>query len=235
MPRPISLSQFLDLAERTARRYRPAGRFAEGFARGKLRHDPVYAYLLARPDWLPESGLLLDLGCGRGVLGSLLLSAREMGLLPHPGLRFAGVELRPADAAAARLALGAEADITLGDLRSVSFPACRAVALLDVLLYLDAAGQEAVLELAAAALAPDGVLILREADAGAGWRFRATRAAERLCACARGHFRQRYCYRSAADWRARLESLGFAVETVPMSEGTPFANVLFLARRGVRL
>jgi SAM-dependent methyltransferase len=224
-------SGFADLIEPAARRYRPAGRFAEGFVRGKLRHDPVYAELLARPHWLPEAGLLLDLGCGRGILGSLLATAREMGRLARPELRYAGVELRRADAAAARLALGADADIVTGDLCALPFPECQAVVLLDVLLYLGAAEQEAVLERAAAALGPSGVLLMREADAGAGRRFLATRAAERLCALARGQGRQRYHYRSAAEWRARLEALGFAVETAPMSEGTPFANVLFLARR----
>ena len=34
-----------------------------------------------------------------------------------------------------------------------------------------------------------------------------------------------------AEWRAELASLGFEVSVAPMGEGTPFANVLLVARR----
>ena len=41
------------------------------------------------------------------------------------------------------------------------------------------------------------------------------------------------CFRSAARWVAGLAQRGLAVETAPMSQGTPFANVLFAARKVV--
>ena len=34
-----------------------------------------------------------------------------------------------------------------------------------------------------------------------------------------------------AEWNALLSESGFAIETLPMSEGTPFANMLWVARR----
>jgi SAM-dependent methyltransferase len=222
---------FGHLAEQTARRYRAAGRFTEGFVRGKLRHDPVYAYLLSNPDWLPRSGAILDLGCGRGILMSLLSEARRLDLIPLSNAQFFGIDLRPNDVAAARLALGDEAEIAVADVRSAALPACRAAVLLDLLLYLAADEQEALLERIADVLPDGGALVMRETDAGSGLRFQATRTAERLCALARGHVRQRYHYRSETEWKGLLEALGFFVETVPMSEGTPFANVLFIARR----
>jgi SAM-dependent methyltransferase len=227
------IADFGLLAERIARRYRAAGRFTEGFVRGKLRHDPVYAYLLSNPDWLPETGTVLDLGCGRGILMSLLSEARNLAPPILKEARFCGIDLRPNDVAAARLALSDEAEIAVADVRTTALPACRAAVLLDLLLYLAAEEQEELLERIADVLQGGGTLIMREADAGSGLRFQATRTAERLCAVARGHFRQRYHYRSEAEWRSLLEALGFSVETVPMSEGTPFANVLFVARRHV--
>jgi hypothetical protein len=36
--------------------------------------------------------------------------------------------------------------------------------------------------------------------------------------------------RTLAEWVARLQSLGFEVQSQPMSAGTPFANVLLVAR-----
>ena len=50
-----------------------------------------------------------------------------------------------------------------------------------------------------------------------------------------GRLRNRLHYRSALQWAGLLESLGFSVGMEPMSAGTPFANVLFVARRNQEL
>jgi len=226
------------LREETARRYLDTGMLNWEFVRGKLRYDPLYFTLLRR-GFLPSNGLLLDLGCGRGIVFSLLLAAHEIetrGLYPKEwappprGLTFHGIEGRPKTAGTAREALAGEAVIEIADLRTAELPDAKAVLLLDVLHYLPAADQEALLAKAAAALAGGGVLLLRDADAGAGWRFAATRLQERLSALARGHWRQRFHYRSAGEWRELMARLGLAVEVHPMGMGTPYANVLLAAR-----
>lgn len=228
-----------DLIEATAYRYLGSGMFHWEFARGKLRHDPVYLRLLQRGLLPDEGGRLLDLGCGRGILLSLLATARErlgrglypQGWPPPSRLELAGIESSLQAATAARSALGAEADIQVADLRDAPLPPARAVLLLDVLHYLPAAAQEGLLARVAAALTPGGLLLIRDADAAGGWRFAATRIQERACALGRRHWKQRFHYRSAAQWRQLLESTGFRVEVEPMAEGTPYANVLLAARR----
>jgi uncharacterized protein (DUF2062 family) len=227
------------LLEESARRYQEVGMFHWEFVRGKLRHDPLYFNLLRR-GFLPPEGLLLDLGCGRGILFSLILAARELSAQgiypgewapPPPRLAFRGIEGRPKTAEAARQALAGEAAIETADLTAAELPTAGAILLLDVLHYLPAAGQEALLEKAAAALAPGGVLLIRDADADGGWRFTATRFQERLAALARRHWRQRFHYRGAAEWRDLLTRLNLAVDVEPMGMGTPYANVLLAARR----
>lgn len=216
------------LREMASRRFVEAGIVQWEFVRGKLRRDPVY-FALLESGLLPRSGLLVDLGCGRGILLALLAAARE---LEPSALALLGVERRRKLVAVAAGALGGEAEIREADLASYAPPPCRAVVLLDVLHYLDARGQGAIIERAVASLEPGGVLVLREADAGRGWRFAVTRAAERLAALARGHVRQRFRYRSAAAWRELLEGLGLTVTSAPMWAGTPFGNVLLAARKG---
>jgi SAM-dependent methyltransferase len=229
------------LIEETSLRYLETGLFNCEFVRGKLRHDPVYFHLL-RQGALPTESRLLDLGCGRGILFSLLLTARaqaERGIYPAdwappPHLTFFGIEGREEAAEVARQALGAQAHIETADLTegiTTALPAADVVLLLDVLHYLPPTAQEDLLARIAAALSPGGLLLIRDADADAGWRFTATRIQERLSSLARRRWRQRFYYRGRREWSEILEKLGFEVIDQPMGEGTPYANVLITARR----
>ncbi|HEX3130286.1 MAG TPA: DUF2062 domain-containing protein [Thermoanaerobaculia bacterium] len=226
-----------DLIEETAYRYLGSGMFDWEFVRGKLRHDPVYLQILQQ-GLLPHDGRLLDLGCGRGILLSLLLTARDRfhrglypeGWPPPPALDLHGIETGVKPTQAARAALGDQARIDVLDLRDSELPPARVVLLLDVLHYLPAEAQEDLIRKIAAALEPGGLLLIRDADAGAGWRFTATRIQERVCTLARRHWKQRFHYRSAEEWSRLLESAGFTVDLQPMGMGTPYGNVLLTAR-----
>jgi uncharacterized protein (DUF2062 family)/trans-aconitate methyltransferase len=228
-----------DLIEETAYRYLGSGMFDWELVRGKLRYDPVYLQVL-RQGLLPSEGRLLDLGCGRGILLSLLVTARdrhERGLYPEgwppppAALELHGIETGPKAVKAARAALGDQARIDVANLQDDSeLPPSRVVLLLDVLHYLPAGAQEDLLRKIAGTLEPGGLLLIRDADAGAGWRFTATRIQERSCALARRHWKQRFHYRSAAEWSRLLESMGFTVDLQAMSMGTPYGNVLLTAR-----
>ena len=103
------------------------------------------------------------------------------------------------------------------------------------MLYLGEAEQQLLLDRVAAALEPGGLLLLREADAAAGLSFQVTKWAERVSAALRGDFGRALHYRSAIRWLAELAERGFAVGAEPMSEGTPFGNVLFVARKAERV
>lgn len=229
---------FRELVATAARPYRRCGRYAWHFTKGKLAGDPVFRHLLSHP-LLPVRGRLLDLGCGQGVLTALLRAAAERHAngdwpadwpAPPDALTTRGVELSPKRARIAQAALGTDA-VMQGDIRSVPLPSCDAIVILDVLLYLRPDEQAAVLARCVDALVPGGILLLREADADGGLPFQITRWAEWIAGAARGHWRQPLTYRPAADWSALLDGLGFDTTALPMSQGTPFANTLFIARR----
>jgi SAM-dependent methyltransferase len=234
-----SRSLLESIAADAARFYTAAGRFALHFARGKLGHDPAFPALLER-SLVPDRARLVDLGCGQGVLAAWLLAAREhydRGRWPPdwpapPRLgTVLGVDLRAEAIRRARIALGPRARFEVGDIRRVALPACDAIVLLDVLHYLPPADQAALLAACARALDPGGVLITRIADAGAGLRYHLTTLGDRAVTILRGTAWPRLYCRRLADWIAALERAGFAVESAPMSAGTPFANVMLVGRR----
>jgi SAM-dependent methyltransferase len=228
------------LIKAASARYRAAGRFAWYFARGKLAGDPIYASILAR-GLLEGCSRVLDLGCGQGLLAAWLVAAerryRQHGWPPHwpppPQLSsYRGIEINPREARRAQRALAADATVHIvqGDIADVDYGTPDAVVILDVLHFIDHSTQERVLERVRAALGSAGVLLLRVGDADGGVGFALSVLWDRTVVLARrGRWMQLKC-RPLREWQTLLERLGFAVQVLPMSEGTPFTNALLVAR-----
>lgn len=238
--RPASDPFFQLLVRRASDRYLDSGITAWEFARGKLSGDPVYVAVLGAE--LPAAtGTLLDIGCGQGLTLALVAEAQHTAAQgawdttrpdPPQFSRLVGVELRPRIARIARRALEHEAQILTGDARQVGIPPADVVLLFDVLHMMPDADQRHLLRAIRGAMPPTGRLLVREADATAGWRFRMVWLGNAMKALLMGRWRQRFTFRSQSQWRVLLHDEGFAPHVQPMAAGTPFANVLISA--GVR-
>ena len=230
---------FLMLVRRASDRYVATSITAWEFARGKLRGDPLYrAVLMTCP--LPQGGTLVDVGCGQGLMLALLAesaTAVRDGRWPStcPPLavfdRLVGIDTRPRVVSLARRALGDAATIIQGDAREHIPNGSRVVLFFDVLHMMPAADQERLLAATTKAMEVDGVILVREPDAGAGWPFTAVQVGNRLKAVATGNWAQVFHFRTAEDWTICFERFGYDVRRQSTSQGTPFANVLFALRR----
>ncbi len=250
-PRPQARSPaqtWARLREVASRRYQSAGPFAWRFAHGKLGLDPVFRHLV-QSGLLPAGAHVLDIGCGQGLLASLLRAVTDTaahqgwppGWGPPPqGCRVTGIDLSHREIERARQALESRAfasggtsfdRFVCGDLRTWDFPACEVVVILDVLHYMGRSDQDDVLGRACRALRPGGRLLLRVGDGQARTGFRFGQWVDWLVARVRGYDVSPFHGRTLAEWRQALERQGFEVEPRPMSQGTPFANVLLVARR----
>ncbi|HOL36279.1 MAG TPA: class I SAM-dependent methyltransferase [Rubrivivax sp.] len=181
---------------------------------------------------------------------------------PPRAASYLGIERMPRDVARAEAALAGLAlapQWRCADMRATTLPPCDLVLILDVLHYVDHAAQAAVLARARDALhrgrdsareretrpgraeppynalrqAPSGArLLLRIGDAADRARFAASQWVDRVVTRGRGHRVAPTWGRPLADWLALLRALGFAVQALPMSRGTPFANILLVADLG---
>ena len=225
------------LIDAASRPYLAAGRYAYYFARSKLTHDPIFFSLL-KSGRIPDHARILDLGCGHAVLASLLLAAHkklEDGLWPvdwkrpPSGLQLPGIESWRVAVRRAQITLGERASILLGDLRDTSLPDADVVVLIDVLHYLTADQQIALLRRVSHCLRAGGVLILRVADTNAGWRFRAGVAADMLGSLMTAGVLLAQHHRPINGWMSLLDELGFAPSIEPVAKEKSFANVLMWA------
>lgn len=214
------------------------GLFAYFFARGKLGTDPIYWALLER-GLLAGRTRILDLGCGQALLTAWLRAAGQVedrgawpASLPPPPRpdSIRGIELKPSEVTRARRAFGPAVEIEPGDIRACAFGTADAVVVFDVLHYLSPAEQRDVLNRIRNALPANGLLLLRVGDAGRGLRHRYSLLVDRIVMALRGHAWMKLHCRSIAEWRSLLLESGFESTAVPMSEGTPFCNVLLVAR-----
>jgi hypothetical protein len=67
-------------------------------------------------------------------------------------------------------------------------------------------------------------------DAAAGLPFRLSNWVDMIVTFARGNRLSRLYCRPLRAWQQALTGLGFEVQTIPLHAGTPFANVLLVAR-----
>ncbi len=226
------------LLKRATQPYRSAGLFAWKFAKGKLKGDPAFFGLLEH-GLIPDAERLIDLGCGQGLLASWLREAHalhESGNWPAhwpaaPKVANVwGLELMPKDVKRARAALGDHAQFEQGNICTADFGKADVAVILDVLHYLNFEAQEDVLRRIHAVLPAGGTFITRIGDAAGGLPFQYSNWVDRTIFFMRGHHIDRLYCRTQSEWLEVLKRNGFTAEALPMHKGTPFCNIMLIAK-----
>lgn len=200
-------------------------RLQRGYVLGKLAGDPVYAATaaLVAGTALP----LLDIGCGIGLLG-LYLHAQGHAR-PYLGVDHDARKIAAGQLAVQRAGLAASISLRHADVSELP-PMLGHVALLDVLHYLPAERQPALLREAARHLAPEGCLIIRNVLRESNWRFHATRVEEFFLRSSGWIPGGAQHYPDADEIRGPLEDAGLEVRVEPLRGRTPFNSYLIVAR-----
>jgi SAM-dependent methyltransferase len=210
------------VAKVAARYARTASRF---YVRGKCGSDPIVAQVIALAERAGGLGEVVDVGCGRGQLGLLLL---ELGLASRvEGFDWDAPKIEEASAAGGDF--GDRARFRRGDTRTEPIAPCDTALLVDVLHYLTDAEQDALVDRAAASARRH--VVIRELDPDRGWRSAVTRAQEAVTTLLRYNVGARVAPRPIGAIVERLQSAGFEVRVEPSWGGTPFSNVAVVGER----
>jgi SAM-dependent methyltransferase len=196
------------------------------YTRIKLGSDPLYPGVIAALRNCPAP--VLDLGCGLGLFAHAL---RAAGLnQAYRGLDIDAAKISRGRTIAARTGLEA-VQLDVHDL-SLGWPAHRgSVTILDVLQYLNAPTQHALLNDAAGMLGDDGVLVIRSTMAEDSSRGRTSQRADSWAHRIGWMQASPRHYPTADGLRQTLQAAGLQVQVQPLYGNTPFNNWLIVARR----
>jgi hypothetical protein len=197
-------------------------------ARARLLNDPMYPFLIEE-EVLGRGERVLDLGCGRGLIGVLV------GLFTRASdpRWYLGVDRCDRYVRAARQALEDAPGCTVQtlDLRDFDPPAADIVVVNDVMRFLPFTSQDALLRRLARALPPGARMFVREKDAAGGWRFTWAALLDLGKVVLPGHPRHGTHYRRAGDLRNALLAAGFSVHDRTVARASSPAWVLLEAVR----
>ena len=211
------------MIERIARRY--TGRWLQGYARGKLRRDPIFpaAFELLKNSPLP----VFDLGCGIGLFEFYLCERGHSA--PLAGCDFDAQKIAQAQRIAA--AHYPAVSFSVCDLAQPLPPGPRGhVIIFDVLHYLPAGTQRLLLERVAERVAPGGLCVIRATPRDGSWRFRMTQLEECLLRAIFWMKSGPAHYSSLAEIAAPLAARSFSIAARPLWAGTPFNSHLLVLR-----
>ncbi len=188
----------------------------------KLRLDRIFRILATSQDL--GAGTIVDLGCSYGIALSFMNASER-------DRRLIGCDLNHRNIAVARQALQSlNAEVSVNDVRTFPLPPAGLILMLDVLQYLSAEEQLALLTRCCAALDPNGVLIFRAHDRERGLWSTLTLALDKLFFSVdrRGNFPITL---SAVQYQQVLENAGMQVEMQRFLNRLPLSHILFVAKK----
>jgi 2-polyprenyl-3-methyl-5-hydroxy-6-metoxy-1,4-benzoquinol methylase len=206
---------------RTVARYTGAAAGDRYYVACKLRWDPITRVIANLPlEW----GSLLDIGCGRGQLGLLLVELGRVRSLQ-------GLDWDSRKIEVARHAAGPDAHFEVANLASNSLANCETALLVDVLHYLDPSAQTELLKQVHERLVAGGTLVLRDIDARPSWRSRITRCLEVTGTRLKVNRGRRLYFQPGEYLQNQLQQVGFQVTGTLAMPGFSLDNLLITARK----
>jgi SAM-dependent methyltransferase len=173
-----------------------------------------------------KSGRLLDLGSGYGLV-SLCVASRWKG-------EIVGVEASHARFDIAQRAAQGVQNVTFqhGDIANISIPPCDVILLIDVLCLFPDALQGSILTKCAAALADDGMLLIKDNTTVPRWKYRYTHCEERLKLLLGAYGTRtikRPNYREPEAWRRCIQRAGFKIRDERFVKSVaPYPGVIYV-------
>jgi 2-polyprenyl-3-methyl-5-hydroxy-6-metoxy-1,4-benzoquinol methylase len=175
--------------------------------------------------WVPDTGRLLDVGCGSGLWLTYLG-------LQRPGLELHGIDTDARKLAVASTSLAGKAHLRRASATDLPEGQLDCVTILDVLCLLPVATKAKVLRACHDALGPGGTIVLKDADTRPRWKYAPTAIEEMVAVHVLRITHGRPHFQSMEQLERGLDAAGFTdVETARIDRGYLHPHVVLRARK----
>ncbi|MGD0677860.1 MAG: class I SAM-dependent methyltransferase [Polyangiaceae bacterium] len=195
-------------------------------AYSRVRFSILRSKILSVMDLLlTDEGRILDVGCGFGLFAAYFGQT-------HPRRRIVGVDpnarrVEIARQVASRLGLAGHSFV-VGDVRDATLEGTfDAAYVLDVMHHLPAGDQQRVLERLRSALAPGGMLVVKDITTTPRLGLLFTEMLDRAMV----GLHEPLAYRHHREWATMLTGIGFKVRTVRVPDVLPYPHVVIAATK----
>ena len=171
--------------------------------------------------YVPESGIILDVGCGYGILSNLIAVRGKKRYVT-------GVDLSPKRIRVAQSTVQGRKNIRFveQDANDLVLEPCDAVIMSDFLHHIPPDVAQRLLVKISERLVQGGLLIIQDVDSKPRWKSWVTVGIDRTM-----NIGKKLYHRPHAELHRVLEDIGFCVESYPVHKDLPLSDVLFLCRK----
>jgi len=180
--------------------------------------------------YLPERGVMLDLGCGYGIFSYLMSALRPDGA-------FIGIDMSSHRIEVARKSIDHKKNLKfyMADVRDVRIPKCNAIMLIDVLYMFPYRLQEQLLGQCYEKLHSDGILVIKDNSKSPYWKYIYSYAEDviktKLGVYGRDVKQNSSCYWDSQEFLALLSKIGFHAKMIPLRSYLPYSGVLYVCQK----
>jgi len=181
---------------------------------------------------LPEQGLVLDLGCGYGII-SHLVSAE------YPDRAVIGIDISSRRIELAKRSIDHRENMEFhnADIREVQIPRCDAIMMIDILSILPYRDQEQVMIQCYEKLRDDGVLVIKDTSKSPYWKYAYAYVEDviktKLGVYGKEVTRHSSRYWDVGDFLKLLNRIGFRATMIPLKSHLPYPGVFYICHKPV--
>lgn len=171
--------------------------------------------------YIPQEGVILDIGCGYGLLSNFMAIKSER-------RRVIGIDSSRKRVDIARASIGKSKNINfyIGDVRDKKIEKCSSVVMSDFLHHISDDVAINLLREINDKLTGEGRLVILDVDKKPFIKYAITYVIDKIL-----NIERKLYYRSSGNLKLLLIRAGFKCETIPVHKGLPLADILFVCTK----
>jgi SAM-dependent methyltransferase len=190
----------------------------------------VRPIMLVLEQYLPKQGLILDMGCGYGIISNLISTA-------YPNSKVIGIDIASHRIEVAKESADNRENLEFYpiDIRESLIPICNAVILIDVLYMLPYKEQKQILLKCYEKLDSNGVMIIKDSGKSPYWKYAYMYIEERfkikLGIYGRNVSKVSPCFWDSKEFLSLLKTIGFKASMVSVDSWLPYPGVIYICHK----